>query len=117
MRCRTLGLLVTAAVLAACQTQQQQVSGMQPQAIETAQKRGSFDLGCPAATAEVLSTEMVQTNQVMGPRGWGDFPPQRAEYTVGVQGCNKRATYYVICAVGGTGCVATGTQNTVQSGQ
>jgi hypothetical protein len=112
---RTFGLLATAAVLAACQTQQQEVGGMQPQAVETAQKRGSFDLGCPAATASVLSHEMVQTNTTMGPLGWGNFPPQRAEYTVGVEGCGKRATYYVICAVGGTGCVATGTQNTVQS--
>jgi hypothetical protein len=117
MRCRTFGLLATAAVLAACQTQQQQVSSMQPQAIETAQKRGAFDLNCPAATAQILSNEMVQTNTVMGPRGWGDFPPQRAEYTVGVEGCGKRATYYVICAEGGTGCVATGTQNTIQSNQ
>jgi len=117
MRCRIIGLFMTAAVLAACQTQQQEVGGMRPQAIETAQKRGSFDLNCPAATAEVLSNEMVQTNQTMGPMGWGNFPPQRAEYTVGVQGCGKRATYYVICAVGGSGCVATGTQNTIQSNQ
>jgi hypothetical protein len=116
MRWRNLGFLATAAVLAACQSQQQEVGGMQPQAIETAQKRGSFDLNCPAATAQVLSNEMVQTNSTVGPMGWGNFPPQRAEYTVGVEGCGKRATYYVICAVGGTGCVATGTQNTIQSG-
>jgi len=115
MRRRTFGLLVTAAVLAACQSQQQQVSSMQPQAIEVAQKRGAFDLNCPAATAQVLSNEMVQTNQTVGPMGWGNFPPQRAEYTIGVEGCGKRATYYVICAEGGTGCVAAGTQNTIQS--
>jgi hypothetical protein len=113
MRCRTFAILGTVAVLAACQSQQQAVSGMQPQAIEAAQKRGSFDLNCPAATAQVLSNEMVQTN-MGGPMGW-NIPPQRAEYTVGVEGCGKRATYYVICAVGGTGCVATGTQNTIQS--
>lgn len=112
---RTFGLLATTAVLTACQTQQQEVGSMQPQALETAQKRGSFDLGCPAATTQLLSHEMVQTNTTMGPLGWGNFPPQRAEYTIGVDGCGKRATYYVICAVGGTGCVATGTQNTVQS--
>lgn len=110
---RTFGILVTAAILAACQTQQQEVGGMRPQAIEVAQKRGAFDLGCPAATAQVLSNEMVQTNSG-GPLMW-NIPPQRAEYTVGVEGCGKRATYYVICAVGGTGCVATGTQNTIQS--
>jgi hypothetical protein len=112
MYCRTFVLLATGAILAACQTQQQEVGGMRPQAIQTAQKRGAFDLNCPAATAQVLSNEMVQTS-TGGPMGW-NIPPQRAEYTVGVEGCGKRATYYVICAVGGTGCVATGTQNTVQ---
>lgn len=113
MRRLTPGILAGAVVLAACQTQQQQVSGMQPEAIAAAQKRGSFDLNCPSATAQVLSNEMVQTS-TGGPLGW-NIPPQRAEYTVGVEGCGKRATYYVICAVGGTGCVATGTQNTVES--
>jgi hypothetical protein len=115
MRWLTFGFFATAAVLAACQSQTAQVSGMQPQAIETAQKRGSFDLNCPAATAQVLSNEMVQTS-TGGPMGW-NIPPSRAEYTVGVEGCGKRATYYVICAEGGTGCVATGTQNTIQSSQ
>jgi hypothetical protein len=57
----------------------------------------------------------VQTRMTTGPLGWGSIPPQRAEYTVGVEGCGKRATYYVICAEGGTGCVAAGTQNTIQS--
>ena len=113
MFCRTFGLLVTGLILAACQTQQQEVGGMRPQAIQTAKQRGSFDLNCPAATAQVLSNEMVQTNSG-GPLMW-NIPPQRAEYTVGVEGCGKRATYYVICAVGGTGCVAAGTANTVQS--
>jgi hypothetical protein len=115
MRCRTFGLFVTAAILAACQTEQQQVSSMQPQAVQAAQKRGSFDLNCPAATAQVLSNEMVQTRMGGGPVGAWNIPPSRAEYTVGVEGCGKRATYYVICAEGGTGCVATGTENTIQS--
>lgn len=88
---------------------------MQPQAVQAAQKRGSFDLNCPAATAQVLSNEMVQTRMGGGPIGAWNVPPSRAEYTVGVEGCGKRATYYVICAEGGTGCVATGTENTIQS--
>lgn len=113
MRCLAFGIVSIATALAACQTEQQQVSGMQPQAVQTAQKRGAFDLNCPAATAQVLSNEMVQT-RMGGPMGW-NVPPQRAEYTVGVEGCGKRATYYVICAEGGTGCVATGTENTIQS--
>lgn len=107
-------LFVGAALgLIGCMTQEQQVTGMQPEAVRAAQERGRFDLGCPEATATVLSNEMVQTRST-GPLGW-NVPPQRAEYTVGVEGCQKRATYYVVCAEGGTGCVAAGTRNDIQS--
>ena len=41
-------------------------------------------------------------------------PPQRAEYTVGVEGCGKRVTYLVVCAEGGNGCFASGTQNVIR---
>ena len=33
---------------------------------------------------------------------------QRAEYTVGVTGCDKRMVLTVICPDGGEGCYATG---------
>jgi len=33
---------------------------------------------------------------------------QRAEYTIGVKGCDKRETYVVICPEGGEGCYAAG---------
>jgi hypothetical protein len=46
---------------------------------------------------------MIQTANM--PMRW--TPPQRAEYTIGVAGCNQRRTYLVICAEGG-GCVAGG---------
>jgi len=38
------------------------------------------------------------------------LPPERAEYTVGVSGV-RSATYLVVCAQGGTGCVAGGVKN------
>jgi hypothetical protein len=97
-------------VLCACQSQQQMVDAMQPNAVQVAQKRGAFELNCPAATAEVLSKEMMQEANV--PVRYA--PPERAEYTIGVSGCGKRATYMVVCAEGGTGCVAAGAQNTTQ---
>jgi len=90
-----------AILLGACESQQQQVDQMQPNAIDVAQKRGAFELQCPAATAQVLSKEMLQQASNMR-----YAPPERAEYTVGVSGCGKQATYIVVCAVGGTGCVA-----------
>ena len=98
---------VSPLLLCACQSQQQMVDQMQPNAVEVAQKRGAFELDCPAATAEVLSKEMMQTAAPT----MRYAPPERAEYTVGVSGCGKRATYLVVCAQGGTGCVAGGTHN------
>jgi hypothetical protein len=89
------------------------VNEMQTDAKQVAQRRGAFEFNCPAATASVLSNEMIQSN-ITNPR-WA--PPQRAEYTVGVSGCNQRATYLVVCAEGGTGCVAVGTQNTTRTSQ
>jgi len=102
--------VAVAAIFCGCQSQQQMVNEMQTDALQVAKTRGKFELNCPAATATVLSNEMIQS-EVVNPR-WA--PPQRAEYTIGVSGCNKRATYLVVCAEGGTGCIATGAQNVVQ---
>jgi hypothetical protein len=76
-------LLLSSLALAACASQQSIVDSMQPDAVHVAQRRGAFEMSCPAATAEVLSQEMIQ-----GPNLSPRFaPPQRAEYTVGVAGC------------------------------
>ena len=83
---------------------------MQSDAAHVAQRRAAFEMNCPAATAQVLSNEMIQTPMV-NPRF---APPQRAEYTVGVSGCGQRATYLVVCAEGGSGCFAAGTRNVVR---
>jgi hypothetical protein len=94
----------TAAALAVvgCQTVPF-LDSAQPAAIDAAQKRAQFDLNCPAATGQVISKENVQE-----PMGVGRFQPTpRAEYTIGVTGCEKRSTYVVVCAEGG-GCVAGG---------
>src|SRR5262245_20267711 len=105
------GALIAAGLFAAgCQSQQQIVDSMEPDAVHVAQRRGAFELNCPAATASMLSKEMIQSPNV-NPRF---APPQRAEYTVGVSGCGQRATYMVICAEGGTGCFAGGSRNTVR---
>ena len=36
--------------------------------------------------------------------GWCTIPVTRSEYTVGVTGCEKRATYVVVCPQGSGGC-------------
>jgi len=106
-----LSTVAVAALLCSCQSQQQMVDEMQADATQVAKQRGRFELNCPTATAEVLSKEMIQS-EIVNPR-WA--PPQRAQYTVGVSGCDKRATYMVVCAEGGTGCVAAGAQNVIQT--
>jgi hypothetical protein len=110
---KTTPMLATLAlplILCGCQSQQQMVDEMQADATQVAKQRGKFELNCPTASASVLSKEMIQS-EISAPR-WA--PPQRAEYTVGVSGCNKRATYLVVCAEGGTGCIAAGAQNEIQ---
>jgi len=102
--------LLAAIVAAGCQTQAQLVDSMEPDAVHVAQRRGAFEMNCPAATATVLSKEMIQS-PIMNPRF---APPQRAEYTVGVAGCGQRSTYMVVCADGGTGCIAAGSRNVIR---
>jgi hypothetical protein len=108
---QVFGAAALATIFCGCASQSQMVNEMQADATQVAQRRGAFELNCPAASASVLSKEMIQS-AVMNPR-WA--PPERAEYTVGVSGCNKRATYLVICAEGGTGCVAGGARNEIQN--
>lgn len=106
----TVFAVAVSAIVYGCQSQQQMVNEMQADAVQVAKQRGRFELNCPSATASVLSNEMIQS-EIVNPR-WA--PPQRAEYTIGVSGCNRRATYLVICTEGGTGCVASGARNEVQ---
>ena len=95
-------LLAVAGLAAGCASDQQYLEQGQNQATETALDRGRFELNCPAATATVLSQELIQP-PVMG---WRTIPITRSEYTVGVEGCGQRATYVVVCPQGGGGCFA-----------
>jgi hypothetical protein len=93
-----LALLIGTAALAGCQSTGQILAGEEGVATQTAVRRGQFELGCPEATGTVLSSNMLQ------PVLWGG--EERAEYTVGVSGCGKRAVYVVVCPLGSTGCFA-----------
>jgi len=78
------------------------IDQMQPEAVSMAVRRGQFELNCPTATGEVISREQVQPLvQTFAYTG-----PTRDEYTVGVSGCGRRATYIVICPENGSGCFA-----------
>jgi len=96
--------LIGALVGAGCVSQTQFLNNNQESALETALNRAKFEMNCQEATGTVLSREVVQP-AMQGPAVMGI---QRAEYTIGVLGCNKRHTYVVVCPDGGEGCFAAG---------
>jgi hypothetical protein len=73
-------------------------------AMQTAVTRGQFEMNCPSATGMVLSREVVQP-AIQAPALGG---LQRAEFTIGVAGCERRTTFVVICPEEGDGCFAAG---------
>jgi hypothetical protein len=75
---------------------------LQPTAAKVAQQRGASELGCPAATTEVISKHAIEEPQT---NGWYEFP-RRAEYTIAVSGCGKRTTYLVACTKFKSACQA-----------
>ncbi len=91
-------LALSALALAGCASGPPFIDQIQPEAVNMAVRRGQFELNCPSATGQVLSREtlqpVVQTFRYSG--------PERAEYTVGVEGCGQRATYIVICPDNGS---------------
>lgn len=97
-----LALTAVVATATGCATQQQQLAQQQPEATQTALARGRFDLNCPAATATVLSSDYIQP-AIQGPWVSG---LTRVEYTIGIEGCNQRTTYVVICQEGSPTCFA-----------
>jgi hypothetical protein len=59
-------------------------------------------MNCPTATGSVLSSDYIQP-AIQGP--WLNGL-QRVEDTIGVEGCNKREVYVVLCQVGTDTCFA-----------
>lgn len=99
----TLAAIAAAIGIAtACASTQQMLAEQQGTAVETALARGRFDLGCPNATAVVLSSDFIQP-AIQGP--WVNGI-ERLEYTVGVEGCGQRTTVVVMCQQGSSTCFA-----------
>jgi hypothetical protein len=87
--------------LAGCQTVPLTTT-KEPMALDFALKRARFEMNCPAATASVLSKQTIEPAfQTLRFNG-----VERAEFTIGVAGCNQRTTLVVICADGADGCFA-----------
>jgi hypothetical protein len=103
-RSTLLSLGIIAVALTGCASQSQFLSDKQGMAMQTALSRAKFDLNCQQVSPVLISQEVVQP-ALQGP--WVNGI-ERAEYTIGVKGCDKRETYVVICPEGGEGCYAAG---------
>ena len=101
--CR-FSLAIAASALAGCVSQTQFLDSKQGMALQTAESRGQFELNCQQLNPTVISREVVQP-ALQGP--WMNGV-QRAEFTIGVAGCEKRKIFVVICPDGGEGCFAAG---------
>jgi hypothetical protein len=97
-------IFLSCAFVVGCASEASFLDAKQATAVETALARGKFDLNCPSAQGSVLSRQFIQA-PAAGPRR-AAVGVDRAEYTVGVQGCNQRGTYMVICTQGTEGCIA-----------
>jgi hypothetical protein len=88
---RALSVLSVLAFVSAsgCATQQEFLDQSQPAALVAAQNRAQFELNCPTVTTSILSRKTIEP---VLPRGI-----ERAEYTVGVEGCGKRSVYMAVC--------------------
>ncbi len=94
----TMWMPLAALTMTGCQTQEQILQSEQSMAVQVAVNRGRFELSCPQATGSVLSSNLLQ------PVAWRGL--ERAEYTVGVEGCGQRKTYIVVCQLGSVSCFA-----------
>ena len=90
-------------VLAGCASDQQLLANDQTNAVQAAVRRGQFEMSCPGATGTMLPNTLLQ------PVLWNGI--ERAEYTVGVQGCGQKSTYVVVCQVGSDSCLAVSGRN------
>ena len=93
-----MAALAAVVLVAGCQTQAQMLASDQAAASQVAARRGQFELSCPQVTTSILSSNVLQ------PLLWGG--EERAEYTIGVAGCDRRTTYVVVCALGSPSCFA-----------
>jgi hypothetical protein len=88
--------------LAGCQSANEILDDQSGIASQTALSRGRFELSCPDAQASLLSRSLINP-AINGPTYGG---VQRTEYTIGISGCGKKASYITVCQVGAVGCIA-----------
>ena len=93
------GLALTLLLAAACASQQKTVADHQGTALQTALVRGRAQLGCPSATALLLSSGLAE------PAAAGREAEHFA-YTFGIEGCGAHTTVVVACERESGACTA-----------
>jgi hypothetical protein len=97
-----LALIVPLTMVGCAATQNQSLAIRQDLAMQTAVSRAQFEMNCQEVTPVLISEETVQP--VLQEPSVNES--QRAEYTIGVSGCNKSTIFIVICLEGDKGCLA-----------
>jgi hypothetical protein len=87
----TISAAAVSATLYGCASKPPSAEALESVALSAARQRDAADLGCPAATTEVLRQETIEGGQTTGWYG----TPHRAAYSTAASGCGKRATYAV----------------------
>jgi hypothetical protein len=97
MQRKFLAAMGLALVASGCASGPPFIDAMQPKAIAMAENRARFELNCPTATGAVLNRQQLEPLLFGG--------PLRASYTIGISGCDKRATVTVLCSENNDQCI------------
>ena len=100
---RSAGLAVVLLLAAACASQKTDVADRQGTALQTALVRGRSDLGCPSATALLLSSGLADPTAEAD----RDRSAERFAYTFGIEGCGTHTTIVVTCERDSSACATT----------
>lgn len=94
-------------LVAGCQSAGERLDEFQQAAVDAALQRARIDMNCPEATGTVVSRREISPDwkQSSAPVSI-QVGYTRAEYTIAIDGCGKRATMTVVCDEGGRGCAA-----------
>jgi hypothetical protein len=90
--------LIAMLVVGGCASGPPFVETMRPKAVSMAESQAKFALNCPQATGSVLDSQELQ------PLVFGG--PVRAQYSIGVAGCNRRTIVQILCSENNNQCVA-----------
>jgi hypothetical protein len=99
-----ISALMSVLTLTACAASQGLLDRRQGIAMQTAVTRGQSELNCQEVTPTLISRELIKP--VL--QGGSAKSTERAEYTVGISGCDKRGIFVVICIEDIDVCFAAG---------